>query len=67
MDPDKRRMRRLKKSIKRAGNKKRRQDLKRTLTDDPASAHEVRFQFGRDSSTGLNGLDTDATRRRDGE
>jgi len=65
MDPDKRQMRRLKRAVKRAGNKSRRQHLKRDLTERPDEAHDVEFEFGRDSSAGLNGLDDDATRRRE--
>jgi hypothetical protein len=64
MDPDKRKLRQLKRSIKRAGNKSRRQSLKRDLVENPEEAHRTEFEFGRDSSTGLNALDQDATRRR---
>jgi hypothetical protein len=64
MDPDKRRMRQLKKAIKRAGNKSRRQSLKRDLVEKPDEAHRSEYDFGPGSSTGLNALDRDATRRR---
>jgi hypothetical protein len=65
MDPrDKRQYRKLKRDIKRAGNKRRRQHLKRDLADNPEEAPHSEFEFGRDSSTWLNGLDDDATRRR---
>ena len=64
MDPDKRKLRQLKKAIKRAGNKSRRQSLKRDLVENPEEAHRSEFDFGRDTSTGLNALDHDATRRR---
>ena len=64
MDPDKRQMRELKRSIKRAGNKRRRQQLKRDLADNPGEAHQSEFDFGRDSSAAMNGNDRDATRRR---
>jgi hypothetical protein len=68
MDPrDKRQYRRLKRDIKRAGNKRRRQSLKRDLADNPEEAPFSEFEFGSDSSAGLNGLDRDATRRRDRE
>jgi hypothetical protein len=60
---DKRRQRELKRSIKKAGNRKRRQHLKRNLQEDPEEAADADFDFGRDSSAGLNGLDRDATRR----
>ncbi|HVS34439.1 MAG TPA: hypothetical protein VMS17_02590 [Gemmataceae bacterium] len=61
---DKRRQRQLKRDIKQAGNRKRRRHLQRSLRDDPEGAAEVDFDFGRDSSAGLNGADRDATRRR---
>ena len=64
MDPrDKRQYRKLKRDIKRAGNKRRRQHLKRELADSPEEAPHSEFEFGRDSSAWLNGLDNDATRR----
>ena len=50
-------------ATRRTRNKKRRQQLKRDLEQNPAEAHESEFSFGRDTSTGLNGLDQDATRR----
>jgi hypothetical protein len=65
MDQDKRRLRQLKRAVKRAGNKARRKQLKRNLVDNPGDAHHAEFEFGRDSSAGLNGMDQDATRRRD--
>lgn len=64
MDPDKRQLRKLKRDIKRAGNKRRRQFLKRQLTEDPEGAAHPEFDFGDYSSTAFNGLDQDATRRR---
>ena len=67
MDQDKRQIRKLKREIKRAGNRKRRQHLKRELKDNPAEAAHTDFDFGRHSSAGLNGYDQDATRRRKGE
>jgi hypothetical protein len=63
MDQEKRRHRELKREVKRAGNRKRRQHLKRQLAEDPNGAAHVEFDFGRDSSAGLNGNDRDATRR----
>jgi hypothetical protein len=60
---DKRRQRELKRTIKKAGNRKRRQYLKRSLLDDPTGAADAEFAFGRVSSEGLNGADRDATRR----
>lgn len=64
---DKRRLRKLKRDIKKAGNRKRRQHLKRTLADDPEGAADAAFEFGRDSSQFLNGNDRDSTRRRTDE
>ena len=67
MDRDKRQMRKLKRDVKRAGNKRRRQYLKRELKDNPEEAAYSEFQFGDDSSATLNGMDQDTTRRRKGE
>jgi hypothetical protein len=67
MDPDKRHYRQLKRDIKRAGNRKRRQHLKRDLHENPEEAAHTEFDFGRNSSAGLNGNDQDRTRRRRGE
>jgi len=67
MNDDKRRHRQLKRDVKKAGNRKRRRHLDRELARDPESAHEAEFDFGRDSSAGLNGIDDDATRRRSGD
>lgn len=57
--------RKLKRALKRAGNKRRRLHLKRELADNPDEAPFSEFDFGRDTSATLNGLDQDATRRRD--
>jgi len=64
MNDDKRQFRQLKRDIKAAGNRKRRRTLQRALLDDPENAADVDFDFGRDSSAGMNGNDRDATRRR---
>ena len=64
MDRDKRQLRKLKRDIKRAGSKRRRQHLKRDLVENPEEAPYTEFDFGRTTSTGLNGLDQDAKRRR---
>jgi hypothetical protein len=61
---DKRRLRQLKREIKRAGNKRRRQHLKRELRERPEDAPYSEFHFGRNTSTGLNPLDNDSTRRK---
>jgi hypothetical protein len=64
MDQQKRELRKLKRDMKRAGNKRRRQYLKRQLADAPEEAAHAEFDFGRASSAAYNGLDRDATRRR---
>ena len=64
MKQDKRILRELKREIKRAGNKRRRQFLKRQLAEKPGEAPYAEFEFGRDSSTIFNALDQDKTRRR---
>jgi hypothetical protein len=65
MDPDKRLYRKLKRTVKRTGNKRRRQFLKRELAERPDDAPYSEFDFGRNSSQDMNGLDRDATRRRE--
>jgi len=67
MDPDKRLLRKLKRDVKKAGTKRRRQVLKRDLVENPEEAHRTEFEFGRDSSTRYNGIDQDATRHREGD
>ncbi|HEV3146216.1 MAG TPA: hypothetical protein VGZ47_20180 [Gemmataceae bacterium] len=64
MDREKRELRKLKRTIKKAGNKRRRQTLKRDLREHPEDAAHSEFEFGDDSSATLNGLDRDSTRRR---
>jgi hypothetical protein len=66
MDQEKRRHRELKRDIKKAGNRQRRRSLARDLRDNPEEAAHSEFDFGRNSSTPLNGNDHDATRRRKG-
>lgn len=66
-EPDKRQLRELKRTIKRAGNKHRRRALKRQLEENPEEAAHAEEDFGGCSSTTLNGIDNDATRRRDEE
>ncbi len=63
MDQDKRKYRQLKRELKKAGNRKRRRQLQRDLLENPEEAAHSEFDFGRDSSAGLNGNDRDATRR----
>jgi hypothetical protein len=64
MDKDKRFLRNLKRDLKRAGSKRRRRHLKRELVENPEEAPHTEFRFGRDSSAAFNGMDKDATRRR---
>ena len=66
-DPHKRELRKLKRTLKRAGTKHRRRELKKQLTADPEGAAEAMEDFGKFSSEGLNGLDQDATRKRTGD
>jgi hypothetical protein len=54
-DPDKRKMRELKRAIKRRGNKHRRAALKQSLRTDPSSAADADPDVGRHSSAALNG------------
>jgi hypothetical protein len=63
-DPKKRELRKLKATIKRAGSKHRRRELKRQLAEDPEGAADVEEDLGRNRSDTLNGLDQDATRKR---
>jgi hypothetical protein len=63
-DPHKRELRKLKRTLKRAGSKHRRRDLKKQLSEDPEGAADAEENFGRYSSEGLNRLDNDATRKR---
>jgi hypothetical protein len=62
-DPRKRELRKLKRTLKRAGSKHRRRDLKRQLAEKPEEAAEAKENFGRYSSEGLNNLDQDSKRK----
>ena len=62
-DPEKRELRKIKRAVKRAGNKHRRQSLKRQLAENPEEAAEAEEDLGRHRSADWNGLDNDATRR----
>ena len=62
---DKRELRRLKRTIKRAGNKRRRQALKKDLEHNPEEAAHSEFDYGRLSSETLNGLDNAPPRQQD--
>ena len=63
-DPDKRRLRDLKRAIKKRGNKHRRQELKRTLAENPEEAAEAEEDLGKHRSDRLNRLDNDSTRKK---
>lgn len=62
---EKRKQRQLKRDVKRAGNRRRRRHLQRELERNPEEAPHSEFDYGRDRSETLNGLDDDATRRRE--
>jgi hypothetical protein len=64
---DKRLIRKLKRDVKRAGNRRRRQHLKRELHDNPEEAAHTQYDFGKNSSVSMNGNDQDATRQRSDE
>ena len=66
MDQEKRRLRQLKRDLKKAGNKTRRQRLKQDLADNPNEAHLTLPTVGRRGTIGLNGMDQDPTRFRRG-
>src|SRR5689334_8374971 len=63
MDKPKRQLREEKREIKQAGNKRRRQHLKRELAENPEEAPYTEVDFGRYRSAELNGMDRDAKRR----
>lgn len=64
-DQEKRERRILKREIKRAGNKHRRQQLKRSLVENPEEAAHAEPSVGRYRSADLNGQDRDVSRSRD--
>jgi hypothetical protein len=64
---DKRFYRDLKRKIKKAGTKKRRRAEKRELSDNPTEAHWTEYEYGRNSSEWLNGMDEDKTREHKGD
>ena len=64
MKQEKRLLRELKREVKRAGNKRRRQFLKKQLVEKPEEAPYAEFDFGRDSSAGFNAMDQDAKRKK---
>ncbi len=64
MDQEKRQLRQLKRALKRAGQKHRRNALKRQLAKDPEATIDHTESFGGYRSHWLNGIDHDATRKR---
>lgn len=57
-DTDKRKYRQIKKAVKRKGNKRRRNYLKRDVLNNPEEAHIVgEFDFGESSSKVYNKID----------
>lgn len=64
IDPDKRKLREIKRVLKRRGSKHRRQELKRDLTENPEEAAHSEENLGRHRSDTLNRLDNDSTRRK---
>lgn len=67
VDPDKRKMREVKRAVKKRGNKHRRQELKKTLADNPEEAAHAEENLGRFRSDTLNGMDRDSTRKKKDE
>ncbi|MBY0527423.1 MAG: hypothetical protein K2R98_28765 [Gemmataceae bacterium] len=67
MDQEKRRFRKLKRDVKRAGGRMVRRQLKRDLTETPEEAPHSPVDYGHRSSQTMNGNDRDATRRQDEE
>lgn len=65
VDPDKRRLREIKRAIKKRGSKHRRAQLKRDLAENPEEAAHSEENLGRYRSDTLNGLDQDSTRKRE--
>ncbi len=66
-DPDKYKLRELKRVLKKRGNKHRRAQLKRNLTENPEEAAHAKEDLGRHRSEAMNGLDQDSTRKRDAD
>ena len=63
-DQEKRKLREQKRAVKKRGNKHRRQELKKTLTENPEEAAHAEEDLGRHRSDALNKLDNDSTRRK---
>jgi len=65
MDEKKRELRKTKRIVKKAGSKHRRRELKRDLVENPEEAAHAEEKLGRNRSEDLNGMDEDATRKRE--
>jgi hypothetical protein len=63
MDPKKQDLRQTKRQLKRAGSQRRRRQWKRDLRENPEEAPYSQDDFGRFSTSRLNGIDRDSTRR----
>jgi hypothetical protein len=61
---DKRRFRKLKRDLKRAGSKRRRRVLKQQVADGTVDEDTVDDGLGRNRTEWLNGMDKDAKRRK---
>jgi len=64
-DSTKREVRQHKREVKKAGGKRARRVLKRDLAENPDDAPFTPVDFGGLRSALMNGLDRDATRRKD--
>ena len=62
---EKDRLRKIKREIKRSGNKKVRSQAKRDLMENPEEAHLSQQDYGGRSSKKMNGMDRDATRKKE--
>jgi hypothetical protein len=64
-EKDKKRLRRIKRVVKRSGNKKVRSKIKRDIAQNPEEAHLGDIDYGAYNSKKYNGMDRDATRQKD--
>lgn len=58
-------LREEKRQIKKDGNRSRRRHLQRQLLNDPDNAHNDEYDFDHNSSTHLNGMDSDSKRKKE--
>lgn len=65
MENEKKLFRQLKREMKKAGNRGRRNYLKRQLRDNPEEAHWAEYDFGSDATEPMNGLYPDTKREKD--